>query len=116
MTLKTRGMWCGSSEAGMTQSSVAEYVDRMHQAGFNLLLVHLKGGGGHIYWPSERFAEIVAPGYQEFDLPAALLKECRARGMELHAWFIDYMEGQHVFRQHPEWAVRNAHGLPTSSE
>jgi hypothetical protein len=102
----------------MTQDSVAEYVDRMHQAGFNLLLVHLKGGGGRIYWPSEQFAEIVAPGYEDFDLPAALLTECRKRGMELHAWFIDYMEGANgvPFTRHPEWAVRNAAGQPTNSE
>jgi hypothetical protein len=96
----------------MTQSSVAEYVDRMHRAGYNLLLVHLKGGGGHIYWPSEKFARIVAPGYQEFDLPAALLKECRARGMQLHAWFIDYMDsGPHD----PKWAVLDPDGK-TSAE
>src|SRR5688572_24401282 len=100
--LSRRGIWCGSSEAGRTQEEVAEYVDRMHQAGFNLLLVHLKGGDGRIYWRSERFASIVAPGYDDFDLPAALLVECRKRGMELHAWFIDYMEGAQLFAQHPE--------------
>ncbi|HWA83352.1 MAG TPA: putative glycoside hydrolase [Fimbriimonadaceae bacterium] len=111
-----RGIWCGSSEAGKTQESVAEYVDRMHRAGFNLLLVHLKGGNGRIWWPSERFKDLVQPGYEEFDLPAALLAECRKRGMELHAWFIDYMDGQRTYEEHPEWAVRNAAGLPTSSE
>lgn len=112
MSLKTRGIWCGSTEAGTTQGDVDAYVDRMHSAGYNLILVHLKGGGGHIYWPSERFAEIVAPGYQEFDLPAALLRACRERGMQIHAWFIDYMEGA----RRPEWAVRDLHGNTTADE
>src|SRR5687767_15656441 len=61
-------------------------------------LFRSKGGDGLIYWPSERFASFVAPGYEDFDLPAALLVECRKRGMELHAWFIDYMEGAQIFR------------------
>ncbi|MFI5385893.1 MAG: family 10 glycosylhydrolase, partial [Fimbriimonadales bacterium] len=118
MKFKTRGIWCGWSEAGKTQESVAAYVDRMHQAGFNLILPNLKLGNGKICWPSERFRDIVQPGYEDFDLPAALLKECRKRGMEIHAWFIDYMEGANspAFRKHPEWAVTNAHGLPTNSE
>jgi hypothetical protein len=111
-----RGIWCGASEAGRTQASVDAYVDRMHGAGFNLLLVHLKGGDGLIYWPSETFADFVAPGYQEFDLPAALLNSCRERGIELHAWFIDYMEGTRIFDAHPEWAQRDARGNPTNAE
>src|SRR5450755_2762590 len=107
-----RGIWCGSNEAGTTQSSVDAYVDRMYRAGFNLLLVHLKGGDGLIYWPSEKFSMVVAPGHQEFDLPQALLRACRERGMELHAWFIDYFEGRRgaAFKAHPEWAMRNPQG------
>lgn len=111
-----RGIWCGSSEAGKTQAEVDAYVDRMHKAGFNLILVHLKGGDGRIWWPSEKFADIVKPGYQEFDLPAALLRACRERGIELHAWFIDYMDGQETLAAHPEWAMRDAKGHPTSDE
>ncbi len=113
-----RGIWCGSSEAGLTDQSVADYVGRMADAGFNLILVHLKGGDGRICWPSVRFAEIVAPDYQDFDLPDALLKECRKRGIELHAWFIDYYEGENgaAYRQHPEWAARNARGNTTADE
>lgn len=116
--VSNRGIWCGATEAGTTPESVEAYVDRMHRAGFNLLLVHLKGGDGRIYWPSERFREIVAPGYEEFDLPAALSQASQARGIELHAWFIDYFEGRRgaAYAQHPEWAVRNAQGLPTNSE
>jgi len=111
-----RGVWCGSREAGKTRESVADYVDRMHQAGFNLILPNLKHGDGRICWPSERFKEVVAPGYEDFDLPAVLLEECRKRGMEIHAWFVDYMEGTQLYAKHPEWAMTNAHGKPTNHE
>lgn len=113
-----RGIWCGSSEFGRTRESVQERVDLLFEAGFNLLLVHVKGGDGFIYWPSERFAEIVAPGYEAFDLPQVLFEACEKRGIKLHAWFIDYFEGTHgaAFRQHPEWAATNAAGLTTNSE
>lgn len=115
---KVKAVWCGSLEAGRTRDSVAEYVDRMHRAGINTIAVHLKGGDGLLYWPSRLHPEAVAPGYQEFDLPAALLSECRKRGMAMHAWFIDYYEGEQgaAYRAHPEWAALDAQGRPTSEE
>ncbi len=116
--LARRGIWCGSSEFGLTAASVQERVDLLHEAGFNLLLVHVKGGDGFIYWPSERFASVVAPGYEAFDLPAILLAACERRGIKLHAWFIDYFEGTSGAANiaHPEWTARNARGETTNSE
>src|SRR5687768_230046 len=105
MRFKKRGIWCGSAEAGKTEQEVADYVGRMADAGFNLILIHLKGGDGRVYWPSEILPQTIAPGYEDYDLPAALLKACRKRGVELHAWFIDYYEGSNgaAIREHPEW-------------
>lgn len=118
MGFATRGIWCGSTEAGFTGDSVDRYVGRMADAGFNLLLVHLKGGDGRIYWPSDQFSGCVAPGYEDFDLPAHLLEACDKRGVRLHAWFIDYFEGSRgaAYREHPEWTARNLRGETTESE
>lgn len=115
---KTKGIWCGSLEAGKSREEVEAYVDLMHRAGFNLLLVHLKGGDGLVYWPSERFPEAIAAGYECFDLPAHLLDACRSRGMQIHAWFIDYYEGENgpAHRAHPEWAALDAQGRTTAEE
>lgn len=114
----TKGIWCGSTEAGKTRDSVDRYVGRMAEAGFNLLLVHLKGGDGKIYWPSSAFNQCVADGYDKFDLPEALLKASEKHGVRLHAWFIDYFEGSRgaAYRAHPEWAARNRLGKTTESE
>lgn len=113
---KTRGVWCGSSEAGKSLHEVEAYVDRMYQAGFNTILVHLKGGDGLLHWPSSKFPQAVAPGYEDFDLPAHLVDACKKRGMSLHAWFIDYYEGENgaAYKLHPEWAATDPHGRPSS--
>ncbi len=118
MALETRGIWCGSSEAGKDRASIQAYVDRMHRAGFNAIFVHLKGGDGSLYWPSRAFPEAIAPGYEEFDLPSELLGACRERRMQMHAWFIDYYEGERgaAYSRHPEWAALDARGMPTSEE
>jgi len=116
--LKGKAVWCGHQEAGMTRKSVAEYVERMYEANLNTIVVHLKGGGGDLFWPSKLFPEAVAPGYESFDLPAALLAECRKRGMQMHVWFIDYFEGANgvAYKKHPDWAALSPKGLPTSEE
>ncbi|MFN8140135.1 MAG: family 10 glycosylhydrolase [Fimbriimonadales bacterium] len=118
MSLKVRGVWCGSHEAGFSQQSVDLYVGRMHDAGFNAIFVHLKGGDGKLYWPSPGFPDAVAEGYEAFDLPAALLRSCRERGMQMHAWLIDFFEGEKgaAFRKHPEWAMLDGRGRPTNQE
>jgi hypothetical protein len=90
----------------------------MHIAGFNAVFMHLKGGDGLLYWPSDKFPQAVAPGYESFDLPAIALEECRKRGMQFHAWLIDFFEGENgaAFLQHPEWAMTNSKGQPTNTE
>ena len=115
---KHKAIWCGVSEAGKTQEAVAEYVERMHRAGINAILVHLKGGDGRVYWPSKILPQATAEGYKDFDAPAALLKECRKRGLRLEVWFIDFFESPNgpAYREHPEWAMLNANGEPTTSE
>ncbi|HXH61887.1 MAG TPA: putative glycoside hydrolase [Fimbriimonadaceae bacterium] len=112
--LKTRGLWCGASEAGKTPQSVDEYVERMHDAGFNLILPNLKQGHGRVTWPSEKFPERIAEGYERFDLPKYLLESCRKRDVEVHAWFIDFMDSPD--HPHPEWAMRDRNGEPTDAE
>ncbi len=113
-----RGVWCDPDDAGRVPESVEAFVERLHQAGINLVVMCVKDAKGEIFWPSDRFPHTVAEGYAEFDLPAALLAACRARGMQFHAWFIDFMEGKDgpAFTEHPEWAMRNPEGETTASE
>ena len=116
--LSGRALWCGPSGAGRTPESVAEYVERLHRAHVNMLVMDVKASAGTIFWPSKRFPECVAEGYADFDFPAVLIEECRKRDMQVHAWFVDFYEGSkgEAYKQHPEWAMLNAKGEPTNSE
>lgn len=114
----TSGIWCGSVEAGRTKEEVSAFIGRIKDAGFNAVFMHLKGGDGLLYWPSDAFPQATAPGYESFDLPAIALEECRKRGMQFHAWLIDFFEGENgaAYKAHPEWAMTNAKGQPTNTE
>lgn len=116
--LKARALWCGSGDAGCTGDSVREFVEKAHQAGFTAVVMEMKHGDGTISWPSRAFPQAVRREYREFDLPKALAAECHVRGMEAHAWLIDYMEGENgpAYQSHPEWAMRDRKGRPTSEE
>ncbi len=116
--MKTRGLWCGASDCGTTRNQVVEFVSKVEDAGFNLLLPELKGGHGLLRYPSKAFPQAVEKPYDEFDLPAVLLDECKKRGIELHVWFIDFFEGENgpAFLDHPEWAARDAQGRCTNEE
>jgi uncharacterized lipoprotein YddW (UPF0748 family) len=116
--LKVRGVWGGTSECGDTRESVADYVARLADVGVNAIFMGIKEGDGRLCWPSQRFPQAVKPPYHEFDLPAVLLEECSKRGVALHAWLIDFYEGEQgsAYKEHPDWAMLDARGRPTSEE
>lgn len=118
MGLRIKGCWSGAGEAGHSAESVDTFVARMADFGINAIWMGVKEGDGRIVWPSARFPQIVKPPYDAFDFPAHLLESCRKRGVECHAWFIDYYEGESspAFQQHPEWAAHNRLGKTTSEE
>ena len=116
MPLPIRGVWGSPAQSGTTKESVSAYLDRLQQAGFNAIYMHLKGGDDLLYWPSKRFAQAVAPGHAEMDYPQLLLDECRKRNIRCEAWLIDFFAGGSPYREHPEWAMKNGRGQPTNSE
>jgi len=115
---EVRGVWADPDSAGTTVEEVEAFAERLHGSGINLVAMCVKLASGRVCWPSERFPQAVAEGYADFDMPAALLAACRARGIQFHAWFIDFMEGKDgaAFTEHPEWAMRNPEGDTTASE
>jgi uncharacterized lipoprotein YddW (UPF0748 family) len=112
------GVWCDGSEAGSTPFEVEQFVNRLCEYGFNAVFPNFKRGDGIVYWPCEFCPELTFPLYQDFDLPSEFLNACKKRGIQMHAWFIDYFESPHgiAYRRHPEWSSLNSMGHPTSSE
>ena len=116
--LTVRGVWSGSSEAGTTRETVREYVGRLADIGVNQIFMGIKEGHGRLCWPSEILPQCTREPFHEFDLPATLIDEGNKRGVQIHAWLIDFFEGESgaAHLQHPEWAMRNSHGKPTNEE
>lgn len=117
-TLSTRGAWCGARFLGTSRQEVRNRLSQLADLGFNLLLPNLKDGAGRVCWRSEALPEATHEAYSDFELPLVLVEECERIGIRLHAWFIDFYEGEQgaAFRSHPEWAMRNAHGNTTAEE
>ncbi|MBC8063201.1 MAG: hypothetical protein H7Y17_00100 [Chlorobia bacterium] len=116
--LAVRGVWSGTGECGTSRDSVATFVARLADVGVNAIFMGIKEGDGRLCWPSERFPQAVKEPFSSFDLPAVLLNECSKRDIALHAWLIDYYEGEQgaAYREHPEWAALDAKGKPTCEE
>jgi uncharacterized lipoprotein YddW (UPF0748 family) len=115
---KIRGVWGGSGECGATKESVATYIGRLADAGVNALFLGIKEGDGALCWPSEILPQATKQQYRDFDLPEVVSEECGTRGIQFHAWLIDFYEGESgaAYKEHPEWAARDAKGRPTSEE
>ncbi len=117
LDFELKGVWCGAHDCGVSRESICAFLDRLKEAGFNAIFMNVKGVG-HLFWPSRLFPEAVAEGYREFDMPAILMEECEKRGIQFHAWFIDFFESESgpAFREHPEWAMRDGKGRTTADE
>lgn len=101
------GIWGAPSETGYSVESIESYVSHIAEHGITDLYLHLKGGDGLLYWPSKQFSGSIAPGCEDFDYPAEILKACKKHGVRVHAWMIDFFDGGQVWEEHPEWAMRN---------
>ena len=117
-SLEGRAVWASAGDAGTSRDSVAAFAERLKSSNVNTVVMCVKGVWGEIYWPSEEFSEAVRDRFRDFDMPAALIEECHKRGIEVHAWFCDFPEGGKLVAddRHPEWAMRNPDGDPTSAE
>ena len=116
-TLAGRAVWASPRDAGTSEASVTAFAEQLAQAHVNTVVMEVKTAAG-LFWPSSRFAQAVVAEYREFDFPATLIRECRKRGIAVHAWFWDFAEGADsaVVQQHPEWLALSPEGKPTTSE
>ena len=114
--MNARGCWGGTDECGTSRDSVGRYLDKLASVGINQVFMGIKEGDGRLCWPSSVHPSAVKPEYAEFDLPMVLCEEGAKRGIGIHAWLIDYYEGENgaALAAHPEWAALDPHGRPTS--
>ena len=108
---EVRGLWVVRYTLTSPQS-VQALVERAADAGFNTLLIQVRGRGDAVH-PStiEPRLEQVARGSSSFDPLALAISEAHARGLAVHAWVnanvITELAGvpddpRHLARAHPE--------------
>jgi len=116
--LEGRGVWMHPADFGKSEQDVDQMFQQLKKCHINLAIVLIKGTDGALYWKSSKHASAIAPGYENFDLLAALSKYARKYGVRLHAWLCDFTEGKDspVVKAHPEWLMRNPLGEVTTQQ
>jgi uncharacterized lipoprotein YddW (UPF0748 family) len=108
-----RGLWVVRTGL-VSPGDVDRVVDDAAAAGFNALLVQVRGRGDAFY--ASRLAPrspILWKTKTDFDPLARLLERARGRGLEVHAWvnvlltahFGQPVPSGHVVERHPEWLM-----------
>ncbi len=106
-----RGIWMHAN-CVRTAAEADRLIGQMQRAHFNAAYLLVWYWGGQAAFDSQTplcpMLEGVQPGYDPLAYMAA---QCRRRGIELHAWFVNGAYGsptvRYVLDRHPDWAVQN---------
>ncbi len=79
-----RGAWLRPMQT--TRAEVADYVQRLYEAGINTICIETQFGSTLICPAPEGSDWEQNPYFGGFDVLGAYIEECHARGMELHIW------------------------------
>ena len=112
-TAEVRALWVVRT-ALVSPAEVDRVVDRAAEAGFNTLLVQVRGRGDAFY--SSRLvsrAPLIARQPASFDPLARLLSRAKARGLAVHGWlnvlltahFGQPLPPGHILAEHPGWMM-----------
>ena len=102
-----RGIWMHATQI-KTPAETEQAVARIAAAHLNSVFLLVWYWGGQAYYQSDLcgLGEGVGAGH---DPLGAMVRACHARGIEVHAWFVngEYGAAQpgRVLGQHPDWAV-----------
>jgi len=109
-----RGLWVLRSSLA-SEKSVRQMVDTAKRAGFNTLLVQVRGRGDAYYNSRiEPRATELEDDPTNFDPLALTLTLAHAQGLRVHAWFnVDLVSSAtllprfrtHIVSRHPEWLM-----------
>lgn len=107
--------------------SIRAMTSRAADAGFNTLLVQVRGRGDALYLGGPEPRSTLLGGQPpDFDPLAVTIREARARGLEVHAWVNTHLvssavtlpaEPGHIVNANPEWLAvprelaRRLHGM-----
>lgn len=109
---EVRALWV-VRDTMVSPGAVKEMVKDAHAAGFNTLIVQVRGRGDAYYnarW--EPRATLLKNQADDFDPLALAIQEAHAAGMKVHAWINTFLVAdaatlpearEHAMYKHPEW-------------
>ena len=113
-TSEVRALWVQRTSL-TSPDAIAQMVAEAHDAGFNTLLVQVRGRGDAFFTSSiEPRAAALAGQPASFDPLAVVLTSARRTGLRVHAWIninlVSSATGlpasqQHIIYRHPEWLM-----------
>jgi hypothetical protein len=97
-------------------AAAEDLAKKCKEAGFNVIVLQVKGPDGAIYFNSDRFVLARAPGVVSFDPLKAVLTVARKEGLVVHAGFCAFLEGpkSSPANDHPQWAALTPRGKTTA--
>ncbi len=104
-----RALWANYRDI-LTPEKVQETVERVAAAHLNAIYILVWYNGGQAAYRSA-LGPTMEGVPEGFDPLGALVTEAHARGIHVHAWFVNGSAGWampgYVFTQHPEWKLQN---------
>jgi len=105
--VENRAVWLRPRETNIDE--IKKRLDMLKGVNINTVYLETYWGGYGIY-PSDNEIMPQNPIYGGFDVLDAYIREAHARGMELHAWVEDFLVGQNVSADKPEWMIESKKG------
>jgi len=108
---EVRGLWVVRSTM-TSETEVRDMVADAAAAGFNTLIVQIRGRGDAFYQSDLEPRAETMEGSPDFDPLAMAIREGHLRGMAVHAWVNTHLvwgsatlpqSPQHLVNEHPEW-------------
>ncbi len=116
---EVRGYW--SRLPVFTEEEIVAYVEELAEAGVNVYMPEIIYGSQALYNDPTGLYPMF-PQFRGFDPLEVILRECHARGIEVHAWVhcffigIERAEAEPALlaQRHPEWLAQNRKGEQVS--
>jgi uncharacterized lipoprotein YddW (UPF0748 family) len=93
------GLWLHPGDAGRNPAEVAAFLDKARDAHINTIVLSVKSER-KLFYASRLFPEDVDPEYRNSDLLHAGTTEAHKRGMKVHAWLVDFVQGPDGYAIH----------------
>lgn len=109
-----KGVWSNpSTDYANGPNSVEPMVNRLAQAGFNLIIPLVKSGDGYVNYHSK--IEKVRPQFKEWDPLSLIVQKAKNVGIKVHPWMCVFKENENstIIQKNQTLRMVNLEGKPT---